>query len=266
MNWKQAENTTIVIAFCAAFLLLAVWESMRPARLLNRPTEKRWLSHGALLLAAAIVQSLVLRTSPVLAALAVRDAPWGLLNRTQVPWVLQAAAAILLLDLVHYLTHRLVHSFHLLWRVHELHHSDRDYDVSVAARFHPVEVVATKAAQVGAILILCPPPEAALGAELLSTLLNLLSHANVSLPAHIERVCRRVCITPDIHRIHHSSDPADLNCNFGQSFTWWDRLFGTYRATSSAPATNFETGLPGLPGEVHGTVIAMLIAPFRSGR
>lgn len=265
MSWTQAESSTIGIAFAAGFLLLAIWETLYPARTLRGSTERRWLSHGALLLAAAVLQSVVFRTSPVLVAFSLRDASWGLLNRHWMPPILQAAAAILILDLVHYLTHRLFHALGPLWRVHELHHSDRDYDVSVAVRFHPLEVVTTRAAQLGTIAILCPPLEAVLGAELLSTVLNLSAHANITLPARIERVCRWIFITPDVHRIHHSSDPVDLNCNFGQSFVGWDRLFGTYRGTSGGASANFETGVPGIPDQRQGNLLAMLIAPFRSG-
>ena len=266
MSWTQAESSTVTIAFAAGFLLLAIWETRYPARPLKGSTERRWLSHGALLLAAAVVQSVVLRTSPVLVAISLRDASWGMLNRPWMPWILQAAATILLLDFVHYLTHRLFHAVGPLWRVHELHHSDTDYDVSVAVRFHPIEVVVTRAAQLGTIAIFCPPTEAVLGAELLSTVLNLTAHANITLPARLERVCRWIFITPDVHRIHHSSDPIDLNCNFGQSFVAWDRLFGTYRATSGAPSANFATGVPGLPEEGQSNILAMMIGPFRSGR
>ena len=116
----------------------------------------------------------------------------------------------------------------LLWRVHEVHHSDPDYDVSTAARFHPIEVVSVQGAYLAAVALLAPPPIAVFLSELLTVVLNLFAHANASFPRKVEKCLGIVFMTPDVHRIHHSADEADHSRNFGQTFIWWDRIFGTY--------------------------------------
>ena len=258
MDWLGYESTAFTLAFVASFLLLAIVEGLRPARPLTQPTERRWLAHGVLFLGAIAIQGILLRTSPILMALLVAGHPWGVLNQVWLPHVARFALAILLLDLVRYLTHRLFHAFGWLWRVHEVHHSDVDYDVSTAARFHPLEVGGAKALYVAAVAVLAPPVAAVFFAEIHTVLLNTLVHANVSFPPVVERLARLVFITPDLHRIHHSLDITEQNRNFGQTFVWWDRLFGTY-----APAGRGNgTGVAGLPSSRYGGVVALFTAPF----
>ncbi|MBM3783757.1 MAG: sterol desaturase family protein [Acidobacteria bacterium] len=263
MNWNELENASIVIGFGAGFLLLSVYESLSPAAPLTRPTGRRWLNHGALLLAAAALQSVVLRTTPVVTALAVQNGAWGLLNRPGLPVPLQWLIAVLALDLAQYAAHRLFHAVPLLWRFHAVHHSDPDFDVSVAARFHPFEIVAATGVKTAAVALLCAPPGAALASELISTLVNLVSHANVALPPALERPLRAVFVTPTIHRVHHSADPADFNSNFGQALTCWDRLAGTWRKAPASSLPGFPTGIANFPESRHRSVIAILFAPFR---
>ncbi|MEZ5355923.1 MAG: sterol desaturase family protein [Bryobacteraceae bacterium] len=263
MEWIQIENRTLTTAFVAIFLALAVWESWQPRRALTEPTARRWVYHGVLYAVTVILYALAVRTSPVLVALAVEAKPWGLLNREWIPWPARFAAGILVLDLVHYATHRLFHTFGALWRIHEVHHSDVDYDVSTAVRFHPVEVAATSAIYLAVIALMAPPAVAVFTAELHTTVVNLLSHANVSLPWPVERAVRLVLITPDLHRIHHSTDIVDQNRNFGQSLVWWDRLLGTYSGQTRSRQGKFSTGLAGLPAGTYGAIADLFLAPFR---
>jgi sterol desaturase/sphingolipid hydroxylase (fatty acid hydroxylase superfamily) len=259
MDWVNLESTAYTIAFVGSFLGLAVWESWRPLRMPSQSTERRWVSHGILFAGSVAIQTIFLRTSPLIVAMAVANQPWGLLNRSWLAWPARILAAILLLDLVHYATHRLFHSFRVLWRVHEVHHSDPDYDVSTAARFHPIEVVGSKGLYIAAVAVLAPPPAAVFLNEVHTTLLNTLVHANVALPPRLESVVKMVFITPGLHRIHHSTGIAEQNCNFGQTFVWWDRLFGTYCPRPQA----IGTGVTGLPeGSYNGTA-ALFTAPFK---
>jgi len=239
-----------------SFLLLGAWEGTQPRRALTHATGRRWGIHGLLLLCASLLNTLLMRTSPLLVAAA--SDSHGLLR--PLPWLLQFAIAILLLDLVHYLSHRLFHWIGPLWRIHEVHHSDPDYDVSTAARFHPFEVGLGTALYLGAVALLGPPVSAVFFAELLTQLLNVFVHANVVVPAPVERLLRYAFITPDLHRIHHSIVLEDQNRNFGQTFLWWDRLFGTYLPRSAsgemAPATGTGTTM-------RDSLPALLVQPFR---
>jgi sterol desaturase/sphingolipid hydroxylase (fatty acid hydroxylase superfamily) len=96
------------------------------------------------------------RISPVLLAASVANSRIGLLNPEWIPLWVRCAVTILLLDLLNYAAHRTFHSVSFLWRVHEVHHSDPDYDVSAAARFHPIEV-GVQGAHLAVIALLASP-------------------------------------------------------------------------------------------------------------
>ena len=265
MPWLKLEGPSVWIVIVATFLILGMWESWRPRRPLAMAADGRWGRNGLLLLAGIILQAAVLRLGPVAAAVAaaamVADSPWGLLNRPALPFAVQFVAAILLLDLVHYFTHRLFHAVGFLWRIHEVHHSDADYDVSTAARFHPLEVIIAKGLYFAAIAILAPPLSAVFFAEIHTGLFNVFVHANIALPPRWEGALRWAFLTPDLHRVHHSVDVRDQNRNFGQSFIWWDRLWTTYlpQSTTGDPAP--LTGVGGAPPDVN--LWALIAAPFR---
>ncbi len=256
------EVTALWAVIVGAFLIMGVWEGARPRQPLNLPAESRWGRHGLLLVAGAIFQAVLFRISPLVAAISVADGPWGLLNRSWLPFAVQFLAAILLLDLVRYFTHRLFHAVGFLWRIHEVHHSDPDYDVATAARFHPLEAVLAKVIYVGAILLLAPPLAAVFFAELHTAMLNVFVHANVDLPPGVERVLRRFIITPDLHRLHHSEDAAHQNRNFGQTFVWWDRLLGTYLPGSLTHDQVLVAGVRGVAPDIG--VWSLIRRPFRS--
>ncbi len=168
---------------------------------------------------------------------------------------------ILAFDLLNYAVHRLMHSVELLWRVHEIHHSDRDFDVSTSARFHPIEVLITQAAKLLAVRLLAPSPLCVLVVLLLSSAQNLFAHANGSLPPQFETWLRLFVITPDAHRLHHSSELSAQNKNFGQLFPWWDRLLGTWGSVNEE--TELETGVRGIPDGETLKLGYMLLRPFQ---
>jgi sterol desaturase/sphingolipid hydroxylase (fatty acid hydroxylase superfamily) len=258
MPWTKFEVSALWAVIVVAFLIMGIWEGARPRQPLTMAAERRWGRHGILLLLGGLVQAVIFRVSPLVVAVAVAGNPWGWLNRPWQPFAVQFVAAILMLDLVRYLTHRLFHANRFLWRIHEIHHSDPDYDVSTAARFHPLEIVFAKALYLAGIAVLAPPLAAVFFSELHTGLLNVVAHANVAIPPRVERLLRAVLITPDLHRLHHSEDAAHHNRNFGQTFVWWDRLFGTYLPGGDAAVT---PGVRGVRPEIG--VLALIAEPFR---
>lgn len=259
-GWLERASALNWTLFVVIFLAVAVWESAQPLRPLTWPAERRWSRHAILLLISGIVLTVVLRITPVALAEAAVKSRFGILNRAWIPWAVRFALTLAVLDLVTYATHRAFHSVYFLWRVHEVHHSDPDYDVSTAGRFHPVEVVAVQGAHLAAILLLAPPPLAVLAAGLLTSAQNLFTHANASLPNRADAILRTVFITPSLHRLHHSDQVADQIRNLGQTFTFWDRLFGTY---AEAGDLKVVTGIRGLQNEGSLGLGFMLAAPFQ---
>ena len=264
MPWSKIEISTYWLVFVTSFLAAAIWESVAPRRRLVASAERRWTRHAVLLAVSLIAQSFILRISPVMVAVITTERAFGLLQRMRLPAVISFAVAILLLDLGRYVTHRVFHSVRVLWRVHEVHHSDPEYDVSTAGRFHPIEVIVGQAAYLGTVAVLGPPVVAVLTAELLSVPTNFFGHMNAALRGPAEKLLRTVFITPDLHRIHHSEEIAEQSANFGQTFVFWDRLFGTYTAEPQAGNGGLITGVRGLQNATSLDLKFMLLQPFGS--
>jgi sterol desaturase/sphingolipid hydroxylase (fatty acid hydroxylase superfamily) len=162
---------------------------------------------------------------------------------------------------VTYAQHYVLHHVPALWRIHRTHHSDHACDFTTAARFHPLESIYTTVMIFGAIAVLGPPPVAVLVSQLLSTAVAFLEHANVRLPSWLDRMLRTLIVTPDMHQIHHSDEREKTNSNYGTTFPWWDRLFGTYRG-QVAGGDDITYGLAGFKERKHLTIHWMLAQPF----
>ena len=262
MHWIRIESAAYWSVFVAAFLACAVWESFRPKRNFSG-TERRWGKHGILLIICTVASVALYRISPVVMAVNVTGSRFGLLNRSWLPFAVRCIIAILALDLVRYSTHRLSHSVGALWRFHQVHHSDPDFDISTALRVHPVEVVLTQGAYLLTVAVLAPPMVAVLIAELGSILQSFFSHANASLPRWVEKPLRAVFVTPDMHRIHHSEEVVEQYKNLSDIFPWWDHLFGTYVEKPAAGDDKIVTGLKGFQNERSLGIGFMLAQPFR---
>ena len=202
------------IAF-GTLVLVALWERLRPRRRLEFPALRRRLGNISIWLFNVIVAALVF-TSPAVEP--VHLWPSG---------VPGTVAAFLFLDLLSYAIHRAQHAVPLLWRLHALHHSDPDVDVTTALRQHPLEYLPGTACVWGAILALGIPLTVAALHGTTAFVLAVATHGNVRWPGWLERALRPVLITPGLHLVHHSVNGVEANANFGQVFCVWDRLFGT---------------------------------------
>jgi sterol desaturase/sphingolipid hydroxylase (fatty acid hydroxylase superfamily) len=211
-----------------AFFGLALCESFRPRHARVHPIGRRWLQHGALAVAGSVL-GLIVRTSPLVVAGAFANAPVALASVALLPTWLRIGLAFVVLDGTRYLQHRLMHAVPVLWRLHQVHHSDEDFDLTTGLRFHPIEAVLTQGSYLVVVAAMAAPVEAVLLAELATIAQNFFAHANLRLPGRVERLLRRVVVTPELHRVHHSVDLAEQNTNFSSLFPFWDRLGGTYR-------------------------------------
>jgi sterol desaturase/sphingolipid hydroxylase (fatty acid hydroxylase superfamily) len=263
MPLTRIENLGYWICFIGAFLAFAAWETRSERRALATAAERRWKNHGAMFVIGALLSGLLLRFTPVALALLVADNPYGLLNKTWVPYWLRCVIAIVALDLVQFGMHWTYHHVAWLWRVHQVHHSDFDYDVSTSVRFHPIEMLLGQGAQLAAIALLAPPALAVLIHELMVVIVNLVQHANAPLPSAVDRLLRLVIATSDVHRLHHSIEIGEQQKNYGEVFLWWDRLFQTYMEKPAADERSFRTGLPEFVNADTLNVGFMLSVPFR---
>jgi sterol desaturase/sphingolipid hydroxylase (fatty acid hydroxylase superfamily) len=183
----------------------------------------------------------------------------GLFNVAAAPAWLAVPATIAALDMVSYGWHRANHQIPFLWRFHQVHHSDSDFTVSTAARFHPGELVMSLPFRLAAVVLLGATPESVIAFEVLFGIANFFEHGDIDLPLKLERRLRSVFVLPALHRRHHSRHGSELNSNFATIFIVWDRLFGTYGdATSEA---RVEIGLPGGREEQCRNLRDALLAP-----
>jgi sterol desaturase/sphingolipid hydroxylase (fatty acid hydroxylase superfamily) len=147
------------------------------------------------------------------------------------------------LDLAIYLQHVMFHAVPLLWRLHMVHHADLDFDATTGVRFHPVEIVLSAAIKLGAVMLLGASAVAVLLFEVLLNATSIFNHGNVRLPHWLDRTLRLVVVTPEMHRVHHSTLRHETNSNFGFNLPWWDYLFGTYCAEPAAGHEGMTIGL-----------------------
>jgi len=228
------EAAVRLAAFAAVFALMAAWEIAAPRRALSLPRGRRWLANlGVTLLNAVLVRALF-PTAVVGVALATGERNWGLFNAVTVPAPLAFALSFIVLDLVIWIQHVAFHRVPLLARLHRMHHVDLDFDVTTGLRFHPIEILLSLLIKSVAVVALGAPAAAVLLFELALNLGSLFNHGNVRMPRAIDRALRWFIVTPDMHRVHHSIVPEEINSNFGFFLSWWDRLFGTYSAAPRA--------------------------------
>lgn len=248
--------------FGGVFAVMMVWEALAPRRRRLVSRWARWPSN----LFIVVLNTLLLRAVfPIavvgLAALG-EQRGWGLLNNVAVPGWMKVAAAVVLLDLAIYLQHVMFHAVPALWRLHRMHHADLDFDVTTGARFHPLEILLSMGLKLAVVAVLGAPAVAVLIFEVALNATAMFNHGNVGLPPTIDRVLRWLVVTPDMHRVHHSTVVNETNSNFGFNLPWWDRLFGTYRAAPAAGHEAMTIGLDSFRDPAQLRLDRMLVQPF----
>lgn len=170
---------------------------------------------------------------------------------------------LLALEFMLYLLHRIFHRVPLLWRVHAVHHMDTQVDVTTSHRHHVLEVAATSLLLLPLFLL------TAVSAEVLACVLFtrlaivLLSHSNLAIPEALDRWLRLFVVTPDFHRVHHSSERRYTNSNFGTVLPWFDYLFGTAKSVSLEQQATMQWGLEYLREPGDSRLDRLLLLPLR---
>jgi len=229
-----AVAATYFGALVGGFALVAIWETLAAARPARVALSARWAPNLALL---AVNQGLL----PFLTPLSNAGAAWlagergiGIFHALDVPAGLAFAATFVAMDLARYAMHRILHANRLLWRLHRVHHSDLDYDLTVGLRFHPLEALFANAVLAAVVLALGAPFWAVVASDALTIAHGFFAHGNVALPPALDRALRRFVVTPGMHTLHHSVEVDESMSNLGSVLPWWDRLFGTYREAPRA--------------------------------
>ena len=248
-------------AFFGVFAIFALLEGVAPRDPSPAMRVRRWPAN-VVLTAMNIVVLSTLPVGIVAAADWAQGARLGLLHMIEVsPWAV-FAIGFLGRAFLSWGTHYLNHKVPFLWAIHRVHHADTRLDVSTTVRFHPLEFVFTTPLTLAGVVLLGAPPVAILIYEVMDAGVTVFSHANVRLPWWVDRPLRLFIVTPDVHRVHHSSHQPETDSNYGAVLTIWDRVLGTYRRKSAEDLATQETGLSETQDSRSRNLLWLLILPF----
>ena len=232
--------------FLGLFALLATLEVLAPRRVPVQPRSTRWFTNMSIMVLDTLALRALAIALPFLAIGAAVDAGrmgWGLFNALDWPLWVEVVLAILILDLAIWAQHLVTHKVPMLWRFHRVHHADRDFDVTTALRFHPVEILASMLLKIGLVYLIGPAALAVLLFEIILNGTAMFNHSNLRLPLWLDRAVRLILVTPDMHRVHHSIHRHEHDSNYGFALSVWDRIFRTYQPKPEAGHDLMTVGL-----------------------
>ena len=259
----QQESLVRMAFFFGMLLLVGIWEVISPRRKLTIPKLKRWANNLGIVFFNSFAWKTVFTVTGAGVAAMAAEKGWGVFNNLQMPYIASLVASIVLMDMVIYFQHVMVHSVPLFWRLHQVHHADMDYDVTTGARFHTLEIILSMFIKFAAIVLIGAPVVAVVLFEIILNATAMFNHGNIHISGSIDRYLRMFIVTPDMHRVHHSTIASEANSNFGFNLPWWDRIFGTYKDQPLGGHVNMEIGIHSPRDERHCVWISgMLAMPF----
>jgi len=261
-----SEPVIRLSVFILLLAFLALLENISPRRKPRYSKGSRWISNFGISILNSTTVALILPIVGAGAALLADERNWGLFNRLDTPALFSIPLYIIAFDFTIYVQHRLFHKFKPLWRLHRIHHTDLDYDVSTGVRFHPLSIFISAGIKLGLILALGPPAIAVIVSEIVLNATSMFNHSNIKLPHRLDAALRYLIVTPDMHRIHHSVIAQEHNRNFGFNFPWWDKIFNTYKDQPSKGQDAIDIGISGYEEDVSIGILPLLIQPFRKDR
>lgn len=257
------ESYIRVAIFIGLFVCLALLEHFIPRRTLRPVKAKRWFTNLALILIDSLLVRLVFKTAAVGGALWATENNIGLFNLTNTPYWLAFIVSFFVLDFSVWLSHVASHKIPIFWRIHRMHHSDVDIDVTTAIRFHPIEIILSMVWKYAIVLLLGAPAASVLVFEIVLNGGAMFNHSNWRLPLGLDRVLRLIVVTPDMHRVHHSSEQNETDSNYGFNFSFWDRFFKTYIDQPRLGHDGMQIGLKNWQDEKPTNLGWSLWVPFK---
>jgi sterol desaturase/sphingolipid hydroxylase (fatty acid hydroxylase superfamily) len=257
-----SEPVLRLATFAAVFAGLAWWEAASPRRPRRLARAARWPGNLGVLAIDTLLVRVLFPTAAVGIAVLAAERGWGVLARTDLPPAVEIITTVLVLDLAIYAQHALFHRVPVLWRLHRMHHADLELDLTTGVRFHPLEILLSMLIKGAVIVALGAHAAGVLIFEALLNATSMFNHANVRMPARLDALLRRIVVTPDMHRVHHSIERVETDSNFGFNLSWWDRLFGTYRSEPRAGHLAMTLGIEDFRSPRELRLDRLLLQPF----
>lgn len=246
MNWLFFINNMTLITLVITMVVLTVAvaaETFWPRRELQMPLTWRWGNNLVLALITWYSAHLVSYVVMMDFALWTQEHQFGLFHQFEVGLLIQLAALLVISQFMSYLTHVAFHKVPWLWPLHAVHHSDVDVDVSTSYRHHPLEPLVFLPVVAPIIILLGIGVWTTVAFAAIRIGITVFCHSNIRLPESVDKVLRKVIVTPDFHRVHHSRELPYTNSNYGSLVPWFDYLFGTARLRDFDSHENFDLGL-----------------------
>ncbi len=243
-------NTILLGAVICLFLVAMFWELLAPRRPESRSLLYRWTNNFSLMAISQVTNQWTSAVLSIGATMWAVESGRGLLQHYDLGLPGSFLVTLLVMEFTGYAFHVLFHKVPLFWRVHAMHHSDTQVDVSTTYRHHPFEGMFVIVTSVPLAAGLGAPVAAMVLYQLLRMSMNILSHSNIRIPESIERWLRYVIVTPDFHHLHHSSDQRFTDSNYSAAVPWFDYLFGTATRKPYPGVRNHGTG-PGAVSRPH---------------
>jgi sterol desaturase/sphingolipid hydroxylase (fatty acid hydroxylase superfamily) len=266
----QSDGVIRLTVFALVFLAMALLELVAPKRRRSAPKGRRWLTNLGISVTGTVLLRLMAMLAVPIAAIAAaafaQAHEIGLLNRLDWPAWLKIVIALLGLDLAIWAQHLASHKIPLFWRLHKVHHADRDIDVTTAVRFHPIEIGLSMLWKIAVVMAVGAAPLAVFLFEVILNACAMFNHANIALPAWLDAPLRLVVVTPDMHRVHHSVLRREHDANYGFNLALWDRLFRTYVAEPQGGQLGMTIGLAPYQSEAPARFGWSLLLPFARTR
>jgi sterol desaturase/sphingolipid hydroxylase (fatty acid hydroxylase superfamily) len=264
MNLPVAKNELWIRLgfFFGILIIMFLWEVIMPRRRLTTSKNTRWFSNLSLVLIDSVAARLAFPAGLAGVAFVAQQRGWGMFSFFELPFFLKIVLGVLILDLAIYLQHVMFHSAPLLWRLHMVHHSDMDIDVTTGVRFHPIEIILSMGIKMVVVVLIGAPVLAVLIFEIILNGTSMFNHGNVRYPQSADSIIRLLVVTPEMHRVHHSTIRWETNSNLGFNFPWWDRLFGTYRDQPAKGHLEMTIGLDQYKEPKKLTLLWLIALPF----
>ena len=255
------ESILRLSAFLLFLFLVFIMELIFPIYTRSLKTYKRWFINFTFV----FINTLTLRFFfPILAAsfaVICNEYNIGLFNFFNVPTWASMILAFLLLDLGIWVQHLLFHRISFFWRFHKVHHSDEEMDFSTGVRFHPLEIIISMIYKLILIIAIGPSVALVIIFEIMLNASSIFNHGNIKISKKVDNALRKLIVTPNMHRIHHSEEEKETNSNYGFNLSVWDKLFGTYNMLP-IKKDNIIIGLRELNNK-RKSLLFLLLAPFK---
>lgn len=250
--------------FTLLFLTLLWLQWKFPLRPLRFSALRRAVRNLVFSAPALVLLRLLLLPIPLSAAWWAQKHQIGLLNFLKLPGWISAISSFLVMDWAYYWWHYANHVVPLLWRFHNVHHTDLDLDLTTAARFHFGEIIASIPFRLLVVVLIGVGPITLLIFEIVFESATFFHHSNWRLPLMLERILNCAIVTPRMHGIHHSIVRRETDSNWGTVFSWWDRLHRSLRVDIAQH--DLEIGVAAYRDEHELTLVRLWSMPFKKQR